>query len=473
MDGVIRTLSSFFFLFFCSSSSRDDDGRTRSYTAVQRAKFFGLPQRPSNSGRGDPELWDRLTGATCDDQGAPEFLPAGEIERMKLPRAILIGVQKGGTTALYEYLDRHPLVERTKKELYFLDEEMDKLVTRAGKIPRKVARNLYQLTMRDGIAEARALRKKRSRDCAKQQTAKRLQNKTSVRRAKERNKDCEDPPYPRQGEEDQTRNYLMDLTPNYMFHSDRLPNRIHCLVPWVRLLVLLRHPVARARSQYQMKLRMVLPKRRNSYGNPLPTLDEYIEHDLNALREVGVLQNWTEVDFESFWESPACWKAWESYIHRGLNAPVGMGLYALQLKPFLDKLAEIHGGSANPSSATAAEEVAPTRRRDQKMIPSEYFLAVDSRDLQLDADKTYQEVLKFLGLPPFHLAEYPLVNKASVRNSKARGGDHHSEKLSAAVQRRLEEAIAPYNRKLGDLLGEEWREKWPPSSSSLSSSNSS
>ena len=143
---------------------------------------------------------------------------------------------------------------------------------------------------------------------------------------------------------------------------------------------------------------MVLPKQHNSYGNPIPTLDEYIENNLNALFEVGVLRNWAEVDFDSFWKSPECWKAWESYVHRGLNAPVGMGLYALQLKPFLDMLMEINGENTNPS----VNEIA---RRDQ--ILSEYFLALDSQDLQLDADKTYQQtgteilettILPFVGI---------------------------------------------------------------------------
>ncbi|CAJ1961303.1 unnamed protein product [Cylindrotheca closterium] len=457
------------------------------YSAVEKAKFYGLSQRKMNSGQGDASFWSNLSNATCDDQGAYEMLELGEIQRLQLPRAILIGVQKGGTTALFQYLDQHPSVERTKKELYFLDEDMDRLVGHAGTIPRKVARNLYHQKMRDGMVEARALEKQKNRHMHqlkqklkqnggaqladssladnKQLRTRRLQQTDKLlpivhgEENTQQKEDLDDGfsrshhgPPPGDGQIKPikkkttpaaltTNKFVMDLTPNYMFHSDRVPNRIKCLVPWVRLLVLLRDPVARARSQYQMKLQMVLPKSHNSYGNPIPSLDEYIENDLNALEEVGVLKNWTEVDFESFWKSEECWKAWQTYIHKGLNAPVGMGLYALQLKPFLDVLVEIHHGSLELLASHG--------------ILSDYFLAIDSRDLQMETDKTYQEVLKFLRLPSFSLTEYARVNKASSK-------DHAQlkSKLSPAIQKRMQDAIAPYNRKLGDLLGEEWKDKW-------------
>lgn len=435
---------------------------------MERAKYYGLPQRKMNSGHGDASFWSALANATCDDQGAPTILETSEIQRLQLPQAILIGVQKGGTTALYHYLDQHPSVERTKKELYFLDEDMDKLVAQTGRIPRKVSRNLYHQKMRDGIVEARALEKQKNRH--KEQLKLKLQNRVplaenldenqlrrrylqqtanlpTVRGIKDQKRNTDDgfsrsnhgpPPEIAHGKlstQISTNKLIMDLTPNYMFHSDRVPNRIACLVPWVRLLVLLRDPVARARSQYRMKLEMVLPNKHNSYGNPIPSLDEYIANDLDALYEVGVLQNWTKVDFETFWDSPDCWKAWHQYVHKGLNAPVGMGLYALQLKPFLDMLKEIHQSSSW----------------------HEYFLAIDSQDLQLETDKTYQVVLKFLRLPSLSLSEYAMINKASSKEHA------QQSRLSPAVQKLMEEAIAPYNRKLGDLLGEEWRDKWQPS----------
>jgi hypothetical protein len=221
-------------------------------TAVQTAILHGLAQRMKGSPR---RHWNAMETSTCLDQGQPELLAKDEIIRQRLPQAILIGVQKGGTTALYTYLDQHPEIARCTKELYFLDEQVDKMVSRAQGIPRHQARNMYRTTM------TRAMK------------------------------------VPRQ---DATK-MILDLTPNYIFQSDRLPARISCVVPWVKLFCLLRHPMDRARSQYDMKLNFV-PKGKttNLYGKSIPTFDEYVRNDIAALRETGVLQDWTKVDFDDF-----------------------------------------------------------------------------------------------------------------------------------------------------------------------------
>ena len=55
----------------------------------------------------------------CLEQGVPAHLdPYYKQQNMtNLPQAILIGVQKGGTTALYSYLDKHPDIIHSTKEL--------------------------------------------------------------------------------------------------------------------------------------------------------------------------------------------------------------------------------------------------------------------------------------------------------------------------------------------------------------------
>jgi hypothetical protein len=363
-------------------------GDKKHLSAVQRARLYGLAQRAQNSGH-DPSTWEALSTHQCNDQGAPEVLELSEIQRLYLPQAILIGVQKGGTTALYEYLDQHPDIAKTKKEMYFLDETLDQLLIKSSSanIPRQVGRNLYHQTLRDGMRQPQS-----------QQQQQQQQHKPMV----------------------------LDLTPNYMMHSDRVPFRIQCLVPWVKLFVLLRNPIDRARSQYEMKLQMVRPHPKHS----IPTFDEYVQNDMDALYELGVLQDWTKVDFEEFWNSDKCWKAWQTYIHSGLNAPVGMGLYALQLKPFLDMLSTVHPA-------------------DNSSHQKNYFLALDSYDLQHDTDKTFQRVLDFLNLSPMSLKEYPSVNKG-----------RHMHEISKRTMERFQAAVEPFNQKLADLLGEEWRDKW-------------
>jgi hypothetical protein len=458
--------------------------------AVARAKYFGFANRQSNDGHNRSD-WEALTTDKCEEQGAAEFLPIQEIQDRKLPTAILIGVQKGGTTALYRYLTRHPDIDPSHKELYFLDEVLDYYLLNAThpSIPRNRGRELYSQTTL-GIYQRWKLKLKQAKQnnaTGKGNTGKRsyaIVNTTEgggydfyvhTERRKEDEQEIENTtqdqryaymvqpnarrprilPFPTPDESMQQMfkirgkklkkgSYIaVDMTPNYMMHSDRVPARIQCLVPWVKLVVILRHPIDRARSQYDMKLRAAKgnPANQinngvlvNKWGNPIRSFDQFVRNDLDALYELGVLQDWTKVKFEEFWKSEQCWKAWQTYIHSGLNAPVGAGLYALQLKPFLDVLRSMHGVNAK-----------------------DYFYAIDNQELRTRPDETFQGLLKFLQLEPFSLAKYKMsINQA--------GGKKRIEKptheLSPETSRLVRVAIEPYDQKLADLLGAEWRDKW-------------
>eukprot|EP00980_Cylindrotheca_fusiformis_P009482 scaffold2072_cov98-Cylindrotheca_fusiformis.AAC.1 len=430
--------------------------------AAHRAKYFGFGNRASNQGHNRSD-WDRLTISECNAQGVGEFLPLREIKNQKLPQAILIGVQKGGTTALHSYLATHPDVETMAKELYFLDETLDYYFLdpfNEPSIPRKLGRELYsQQTL--GIAQKWWNRGRRRLPTSKQGfggASNPTQSNTADR----------PPPLNLPFRQTVQGNQMMermiklradkkklemavDMTPNYILHSDRIPARIQCLVPWVQIFVMLRDPMERARSQFDMKLGALRgsgPNREkkkanssisdedlvNPWGNPVRSYDQFVSDDLDALHEVGVLQDWTKVDFEDFWNSDECWKAWQTYIHIGLNAPIGMGLYALQLKPFLDMLQTIHG-------------------QNQFM---DKFLAIDNRDLKTDPNGTFQKLLKFLNLRPFTLRQYKAVNSGSDKRVR----EKPIYELSEETKRRVQIAVEPYNNKLADMLGEEWRNKW-------------
>lgn len=476
--------------------------------AVDKAKYFGFVNRQSNLGHNRSD-WELLSTHICDTNEEQEAMMLSDMEiyQRMLPKAILLGVQKGGTTALSNYLFAHEDIQRTEKELYILDEAIDNYLFEAQQngttsataaIPRKRGRDLYsQMTM--GITH-----KVRRRQQNEQRLARLRDNTTETnstveatgaptlqfgqrqrykdallahRHARRRRKMEEGsgdkktettsrvprpPIIPRQANiwdpDAKMERYIqrrkiayesnpelrtkivLDMTPNYMLHSDRVPARIECVVPWVKLFCILRDPIDRAISQYNMKLRVVngteINKDKNEtdqlineWGNPVPSLDEYILNDLEALFEVGVLKDWTKVDFESFWKSEECWQAWKKYIHLGLNAPIGMGLYALQLKPFLDMIERVHG---------------PDKVND-------YFLALDNSDLKSDPDGTYNRLLEFLKLQPNSLENYKTTINQSLGQDDA---------VSSSLKERVKAAIGPYNRKLGELLGREWGTKW-------------
>lgn len=374
-----------------------------------RSGFTRLPQRNQGWPR---DVWNVIENSTClyrrrNDmtKGLPTSMtsqlssaerdlssPLASTKLIRsnfLPEAVLIGVQKGGTTALYKYLDQHPDIANTKKELYFIDEQLDRIMIRnagggtntssvdgGGRrgIPQLKAQQEYGMIIRDAMQQQQ-----------------------------------QQPPEPDHGK------MILDLTPNYIFQSDRLPQRISCILPWAKIIVLLRDPVERARSQYDMKLRFLNREKRRKVAS----FDGYIRADLKALKETGVIQDWSVVDFDAFFNSSAMHEAWRTYLNSGLNAPIGMGLYALQLKPFLEQ------------------------------SQGHKFLAIRSEELKANTDETYGHVLDFLGLPRITLNVYPAANQ-----------EKKGTQVKKSTAKLLQEIFAPFNRKLGELLGGDWVGVW-------------
>jgi Sulfotransferase family len=339
--------------------------------------------------------------------------PKNVIRKHWLPEALLMGVQKGGTTALYEYLERHPDIAKSQKELYFLDEVVDQVMLREQHQRRNDTTTIQQSGQyHPGIPQI-TIRQKYSHRI-------KLAIKDTHRDAGK---------------------MILDLTPNYMYQSDRLPARITCVLPWAKIMVLLRNPVHRARSQYDMKVRFqngqyrfkreTKPKRhqwrmrdtnrnkRSQHNKGVLSFQQYLVNDLAALQETGVIQNWEVVDFDTFFDSPAMDEAWRTYLNCGLNAPIGMGLYAIQLKPFLQL--------------------------------DNDFLPIQSEKLVMETDETYGRVLEFLGLQRISLDWYHQANIAQKREKT---------KVDQDTERLLYQTFAPFNRKLGELLGKEWVGVW-------------
>jgi hypothetical protein len=392
--------------------------------ATQYAKDHRFFQRMQ--GFRGPML-ERVENATCVHPGEPDdsWTPRKQQQQQQqqLPSAILIGVQKGGTTALYSYLVQHEQIVHSRKELYFLDEVVDRIMLQSttGGIPREDVRRAYARILRDA---GQPMPKGKDKDKNGATAAKANAN---------------------------ANNYILDFTPNYMFESHRLPARIPCILPWAKVLVLLRNPIDRALSQYQMKLRNQpyysldesrtsihqQKRNRNEFGHWIPTFDDYVRNDVAALYETGVLQDWNVVNFDEFSGSPQEYLAWRAYSNSGLNAPVGMGLYAIQLRHFLQEF-------------------------DHQGKPRTDLRAFLSADLQHHTDATLGRVLGFLGLPRIHLDAYKAVNVNNKKDNKATNNNNNNNRrdMSVEIEELLRQVFEPYNRQLADLLGEEWRGVW-------------
>jgi hypothetical protein len=208
----------------------------------------------------------------------------------RLPDYIIVGAQKSGTTWLWAYLCEHPRIEPAlTKELHFFDNNHHR-----------------------GAAWYRMhFPLKRSHDVLNEKTQQSLTGESSA---------------------------------YYMFHP-LAPQRLAELVPRAKLIFLLRNPVDRAFSHFQLKLR-----RRQESLSFEDAIDA--EADRVAGEEQKIVQNLS-------YHSQA--HDWFSYLARGR--------YAEQL------------------------------RRWQQHFPAEQILIIESGALFEQTNEVYQRVLRFLNLP--------------------------------------------------------------------------
>ena len=155
-----------------------------------------------------------------------------------MPSFIVIGAQKCGTTSLYELLCEHPLVIRGKRrETHFFDWRWP---DHLDGDPAAAAAALSTVSMSTTAVA--------SSSSSSSTTATTTVSTSSLTAQLDE--------YKKYYNADALFKYPSLLTgestPSYLLHSDLVIPRIKAVCPWVKLLVVLRDPVDRAYSQYQM-----------------------------------------------------------------------------------------------------------------------------------------------------------------------------------------------------------------------------
>ena len=161
--------------------------------------------------------------------------------RLRAPAVLIIGAKKAGTTSLWLSLLRRgqPYVAkgRVKELLYF--------------IPDRFAQG-------KGWANS---------------TTKQTVQVHNARQYMYHKQDD----YPIERLQQHPRHISLDATPDYLLYSTFSARAILCTIPWVQLIVLLRHPIDRLYSHYNF---LIDP---NIIGKQLPAFDEWLEQDIERL----------------------------------------------------------------------------------------------------------------------------------------------------------------------------------------------
>jgi hypothetical protein len=252
-----------------------------------------------------------------------------------LPDFLIIGARKCGTTSLYEYLTQHPdVLPALSKELFYFDHHYEKGTNWYRRhFPTRVEKWVYEKATGNRIVTGEA-------------------------------------------------------TPSYFYHPNAA-RRIAEALPQVKLILLLREPVAAAYSAYQFGIKM------GTYTAQEVVFHQVIQDELSYIKQGGELfcrENGT------FAINPRC-----TYLARHA--------YIELIRPWLEVF----------------------DRSQIKIILSE--------DLFTNPARVCKEVQEFLGLPIYELDSYKQFNQ---------NGYH---KLEPEVAQHLEEFFAPFNDRLGDFLG--------------------
>lgn len=196
-----------------------------------------------------------------------------------------------------------------------------------------------------------------------------------------------------------------DGTSGYLFYSTLLPRRILCVLPWVKLVVVLNHPVDRVWQHYQLARRKGLRS----------SLEDWIDKDFALLKQVGLLQNWTMDSIRKFTGSRDEDEAWFEYQSRSLEGTIGRSMYEVQLRQWFQAF------------------------RAAGFEPSDRVLLVDADGFLLEPKRHYQEILQFLELPQYTYKKSPKSTKAT-------------ESMDPATRHRLDQFFQPYNAMLQSLI---------------------
>ena len=314
------------------------------------------------------------------------------------PHAYILGAEKSGSSALHQYMAAyHPFVTNSMEESYVLN---------------------YRYEGRKG--GARNWKEGSIRQC----DILRLYQRWSIQAGVEYGGEKVDVMW--KGKRYTVPMYI-DKTPIYLYHAQTIPQRLLCVDPHAKMIVVLRNPVDRAYSHYAMALRMFKGEESSDQigdgwfrsdarmaNGSFPSFEQEIVAEKKRLRQAGLFdRNMTgRAD-----ESPARERDESKRYLR-------QGIYDIQLRQWFAVLRDHFG---------------PDKMMD-------HILIMESEADRENKQGMYDRVLDFLDLPPHDLSQ---GGTKEIKDVHVRSYDHA---MSAETREDLEAFFRPHNARLHELL---------------------
>lgn len=202
-----------------------------------------------------------------------------------------------------------------------------------------------------------------------------------------------------------------ESTPSYLLHYDIVLPRMLQIVPWAKLIIMLRNPVDRAYSQYQMiQDPNGTPEQLQVRGQSAfvgKSFAEVIDEEMAELARANITPESTMEDFaQSILKTRP--------MNHGGHSLLIRGLYCFQIESYL------------------------------KQWPADQLKIMSIKDIQGGQEavvSTMNDVFSFLQLPP--------LDELDIEPKNTRKYDP----LDVETRQRLDEFFRPYNERLFALLG--------------------
>jgi Aspartyl/Asparaginyl beta-hydroxylase/Sulfotransferase domain len=292
------------------------------------------------------------------------------------PTFLILGAQKAGTTSLYEYMVQHPLVVRARRrETHCLD---------------------WRWNEKAKTTQARR------EHCLKFFHAKELEHHPSC--------------------------VTGDSTPSYLLDSKRVIPRLKLVFPHpLKFFVMLRNPVDRAYSHYQMVISPEgTPQQIQARGTEWRhfTFEQVIQEDMEKMHNCGLIPYFdielgkvNMDEFVAFSGSKAENDAWDRFLfdvplNTGSHSLLARGLYELQLRPWF------------------------------KFFDRNRFMILKLEEFKREGVPRIMDLVwDHLGLPRYQ------VHDESAKNERSYAP------MSEETRQYLQRFYAPHNRKMSEVLG--------------------
>lgn len=252
---------------------------------------------------------------------------------------------------------------------------------------------------------------------------------------------------------DQFKLLTFEKTPNYMLWP-HVPAAIRDTCPWKpRIIMVLRNPVDRLYSQYQMQF---------VQQDNVTTLENVLEHELKLLRKFGLsrapppplmpLTTTKEAKQDEF--NTQNTTTWYSFAPPKLSTEQRDAKESIRFRGFGNH------GSFHRYLQRGMYFYQIQRWLQYWELDVDLYV-VPYEEMKQDPGAVYAKIVAFVGADTYPLS--PASLRATYRPSldaDNRQGMQHAAPLSNSTRAYLVEFYRPYNTLLADVLGDAWRGIW-------------